>query len=173
MDSSSQAVILFKLACILCTYSILMVKVVLPVDPTVVKNHASSTAPVDRTVVDGKPVSGRVWKKKQVRVSNRKSASSRKSLWEQKVLAKEKFKQMKEFEKEVIGRQQGIIQARAEKTKEKRKRRAEAELVNSRYQILTNDRKIKNMSKKQLRQVKRMRMNAHLGVVEFVGAYSK
>ena len=80
---------------------------------------------------------------------------------------------MKEFEKEVIGRQQGIIQARAEKTKEKRKRRAEAELVNSRYQILTNDRKIKNMSKKQLRQVKRMRMNAHLGVVEFVGAYSK
>ena len=60
MDSSSQAVILFKLACILCTYSILMVKVVLPVDPTVIKNHASSTATVDRTVVDGKPVSGRV-----------------------------------------------------------------------------------------------------------------
>ena len=143
------------------------------VDPTNVKNQASRTATVDRSVTEGKPVSGRVWKKKQVRVSNRKTAASRKSLWEQKRIAKEKFKQMKEFEKEVIERQQNIIRTRAEKTKEKRKRKAEAELVNSKYQILTNDRKIKKMSKKQLRQVKRMRMNPHLGVVEFVGAYSK
>jgi hypothetical protein len=36
---------------------------------------------------------------------------------------------------------------------------------------INNTEKLKKMSKKQLRQVKRTRVNEH-GVVEFVGAYS-
>ena len=55
----------------------------------------------------------------------------------------------------------------------KKKRKAEAELENSRYQFITNDKKIKKMSKKQLRLVKKLRMNPKLGVVEIVGAYDK
>ena len=52
---------------------------------------------VKRVITDDKPISGRFWKSKQKRTSNRKSAKDRKSLWEQKVEAKKRFKQMKEL----------------------------------------------------------------------------
>ena len=128
---------------------------------------------VKRVITDGKPISGRFWKSKQKRTSNRKSAKDRKSLWEQKVEAKKRFKQMKELEKQVINNRNEMLTKRKEKTLAKKKRKAEAELENSRYQFITNDKKIKKMSKKQLRLVKKLRMNPKRGVVEIVGAYDK
>eukprot|EP00945_MAST-04E_sp_MAST-4E-sp1_P000081 g81.t1 len=89
------------------------------------------------------------------------------------MLAKAKYKQMKEYEREVIERRKELIQSRNEKALAKRKRKAEAELKNSKWQVVTNDKKIKKMSKKQLRLVKRMRMNPQLGVPEFVNAYQR
>ena len=133
----------------------------------------NATASEERVVTDGRPISGRVWKKKQKRTSKRKDDNSRKSLWEQKMLAKAKYKQMKEYEREVIERRKELIQSRNEKALAKRKRKAEAELKNSKWQVVTNDKKIKKMSKKQLRLVKRMRMNPQLGVPEFVNAYQR
>ena len=56
------------------------------------------------------------------------------------------------------------------KREEKRKRRAENELKSASVQAL-DPRRLKTMSKKQLRSVKRTRLNAD-GVVEYAPAYS-
>ena len=62
-----------------------------------------------------------------------------------------------------------LTQAR-EKREEKRKRRAENELKASQVQVIDGQR-MKKMSKKQLRSIKRTRLNKD-GVVEYVPAYS-
>ena len=140
---------------------------------TIPTDKTTGRESINRVVTDGKPASGRFWKSKQRRTSNRKSDKDRKSLWRQKVEAKKKFKQMKELEKRVISNRNEMLTKRKEKTLAKKKRKAEAELENSRYQFITNDKKIKKMSRKQLRLVKKLRMNPKLGVVEIVGAYDK
>jgi hypothetical protein len=56
------------------------------------------------------------------------------------------------------------------KREEKRKRRAENALKSAQYQVL-DPATLKRMSKKQLRHVRRTRVNAD-GVVELVGAYT-
>ncbi len=58
------------------------------------------------------------------------------------------------------------------KREEKKKRRAENLLKSTTYQVISDPNKLKRMSKKQLRMVKKTRVNAQ-GVVEFVGAYEK
>jgi len=68
----------------------------------------------------------------------------------------------------------GIAAKKAElkaKREDKKKRKAENELKSASYQVINNPEKLKKMNKKQLRHVKRTRVNEH-GVVEFVGAYS-
>lgn len=64
------------------------------------------------------------------------------------------------------------FQAIKTKREEKAKRKAENELKSASYQVLANPEKLKQMSKKQLRQIKRTRVNKD-GVVELVGAYEK
>jgi len=55
--------------------------------------------------------------------------------------------------------------------REKRKLKAENEFRSASFQTLTDGAKLKKMNKKQLRQVKRVRVNEH-GVPEFVPMYS-
>ena len=83
---------------------------------------------VKRVITDGKPISGRFWKSKQKRTSNRKSAKDRKSLWEQKVEAKKRFKQMKELEKQVINNRNEMLTKRKEKTLAKKRKNYKLEV---------------------------------------------
>lgn len=53
-----------------------------------------------------------------------------------------------------------------------RKRKAENELKSSTYQIVTDSKTIKKMNKKQLRSLKRMRVNSD-GVAELADPYAK
>jgi len=77
------------------------------------------------------------------------------------------------------------MQARIEEKRQKRERRLENERrrmeneynhAKSGMQTLNVKRlgnTMKSMNKKQLRQIKKSRMNTKTGVVEFVGAYAK
>ena len=91
------------------------------------------------------------------------------------------------------------VQAEQEKRTDKKRRRAENELRSASYQVvrdnsqkgcvltgietpgtclplpfqISDPTKLKKMSKKQLRSIKRTRLNPETGVVEFVGAYSR
>jgi rRNA-processing protein CGR1 len=58
-----------------------------------------------------------------------------------------------------------------EKREEKQRRRAENELRTAQYQVISDPAKLKKMSKRQLRQVKRTTVNAK-GQMELVPAYS-
>jgi hypothetical protein len=64
-----------------------------------------------------------------------------------------------------------VLQATREKREAKKRRRAENEAKASTYQVISDPKKLKSMSKKQLRSVKRTRLNED-GVQELVPAYS-
>ena len=57
------------------------------------------------------------------------------------------------------------------KTEEKRSRKRRNEFKNAQYQVITNDKTVKSLSKKKLRQIKRTRVAAD-GEVELVDAYA-
>lgn len=67
---------------------------------------------------------------------------------------------------------QAEIAERRERQLEKQRRRAENELKGASYQVISDPTKLKKMSKKQLRQVKKTRVNKD-GVTELVPAYAK
>ena len=64
------------------------------------------------------------------------------------------------------------LKAKRERAVEKQRRRAENELKGASYQVISNPEKLKRMTKKQLRQVKKTRVNKD-GVTELVPAYAR
>lgn len=116
--------------------------------------------------------SGKWWKQPQKRSSNRTNKKDRKRLWDQKMKGKAAYKQMKELESEFLARRAEEKQARIEKLIAKRKRKQENELKNAKFQTISNDSKIKRMSKKQLRLVKRMQVNTQTGVAQLVSPWA-
>ena len=130
----------------------------------------------------GRNASGRNWKNQSnSRSSTRASRTmisnnnNSKRTWEEKAAEQQRKKEIKERENEM---RQAKIDAKKEKRRlreEQEKRRAENELKNMKVQTLTKnvDGKLKAMSKKQLRQIKKSRMNTKTGVIEYVDAYAK
>lgn len=145
----------------------------------------NSTSTLSNHATKGRSVSGRSsWKlRPQKRASSlitQNRANARSSSWTTKAAAKS-------LHTEIQTIQQDMIQARIEAKRLKHqnrldneKRRMENEykqaMQNGKLQVL-NVKKLgttmKNMNKKQLRQIKKSRMNSKTGVVEFVGAYEK
>jgi len=64
------------------------------------------------------------------------------------------------------------LKAKRERAVDKARRRAENELKGASYQVISNPDKLKRMTKKQLRQVKKTRVNKD-GVTELVPAYAR
>jgi rRNA-processing protein CGR1 len=120
----------------------------------------------------GLNVSGKWWKHPQKRSSNRTNKKDQKRLWDKKMKGKQAYKQMKEIEGDFLARRQEEKQARIDKMIAKRKRKQENELKTSQYQTISNDSKIKRMSKKQLRLVKRMQVNTQTGVAQLVSPWA-
>ena len=133
----------------------------------------NTTDSVRRGHTQGKTASGRFWKNVQTRKKDKRSDSERQRLWRDRMEAKKRFKAMKELEQEIKDRRQEEIQTRRQKMLDKKKRKAEGALRNSRFQMIKGGDKLKKMSKKQLRQVKQMRMNPYLGVVEYVSPWGR
>ncbi|CAK4080426.1 unnamed protein product [Aphanomyces euteiches] len=123
----------------------------------------------------GKPVSGRFWKKPQKAKNSMMTFKATKTLsttWEEKMAAKAKKKEMKELEQEIANRKkQEKIDKRLAR-EEKEKRRMANELKSASVQVIRKTGKLKTMSKKQLRNIKKTRMNKN-GQVELVPVYTK
>ena len=130
----------------------------------------------------GRNVSGRAWKlRPQKRASSlitKNKANAKSKSWSKK-------QQERTLNAEIKSAQSTLIQERIEEKRLKRERRLENERrrLENEYnnakksmQHLNTKRlgnTMRSMNKKQLRQIKKTRMNSKLGVVEFVGAYEK
>ena len=136
---------------------------------------------VDREMTKGRNVSGRVWKvRPQKRASTliKTTTNNLVKTWETRQLEKALKHESKELQTELReGRRLGKI-AKRERRLENEKRRAENEYKSAQKSAQTlNYNKVgttmKTMSKKQLRQIKKTRMNTKTGVIEYVPAYAK
>lgn len=161
---------------------------------------AVATAPKD--IPRGRPVSGRPWKTVQkTRFSGAKYTGTAKlsTTWEQKLVKKAHAKELKALQDEIKARRQGERDAKRQAREDKEKRRKENELKSAAVQVvrcccfamvlvwkavgliaargvrlvqISRTHRIKGMSKKQLRNIKKTIVNKH-GVVEYVPIYSK
>mmetsp|Transcript_24844 Transcript_24844/g.44975 ORF Transcript_24844/g.44975 Transcript_24844/m.44975 type:complete len:154 (-) Transcript_24844:130-591(-) len=146
--------------------------------------------PVDVTkdilIVDGAPKgrnqSGRSWKTRpQKRASSLVTKVKLNNLsrtWDEKQDAKRVRKMAKDKELELREEKRQAAILKKERRLENEKRRAENEFRSASRSAQTlnyNDAgvKLKAMNKKQLRQIKKTRMNTKTGVVEYVPAYAK
>lgn len=123
----------------------------------------------------GRPVSGRVWKKVQKTRFSAQGFKGTKVLsttWEEKMLKRAKLKELKDLQAEIKSRRQAEKDAKRQAREEKEKRRKENELKSAAVQVISRTHRIKTMSKKQLRNVKKTIVNKQ-GVVEYVPVYSK
>jgi len=139
-----------------------------------------------KPLVDNKPkgrnVSGRTWKvRAQPRASSLVTSISLNRVskgWEKKQAEKAQLKAVQELEKELKDATKKAIIEKKERRLEQEKRRAENEFKNAQNLAQTLNHKnmhlkLKAMNKKQLRQIKKTRMNVKTGAVEFVPAYAK
>ena len=152
-------------------------------------NAASASSSTEATIAShqqappGRNVSGRSWKHLQ---SQPKRASSlrktkfnnQKKTWDQLQAAKRARKEALELQNELKEQKKQEALAKKERRLENEKRRAENEYKNMQQSVQTlNPNKLgttlKALSKKQLRQVKKTRLNTKTGVVEYVPAYAK
>lgn len=135
--------------------------------------------------VDGKPkgrnVSGRNWKlrpqKRASSIVTKVSTNNRSKSWEKRKAERDARKAAKERENELREEMRQAAIAKKERRLENERRRAENEFKNAQKYAQNlgrnADTKMKAMSKKQLRQIKKTRMNSKTGVVEYVSAYAK
>ena len=132
-------------------------------------------------VTRGANVSGRNWKK----VATKRTSSLRKTAvnnqtksWEERRAEKLKRKEILELQKQLQEERVQKLRDKKERRLENEKRRAENEYENAKKSAQSlNSSKLKStlkaMSKRQLRQIKKTRVNSKTGAVEFVPAYSK
>lgn len=126
-------------------------------------------------IPEGLNKSGRIWKIKQ---TARSSTQSRQGVlghlaktFEEKQLIRKRKQEVKQLEDEIINRKKQKIADEKEKALERKKRRAENEQKTVTYQTLRPE-KIKGMSKKQLRSVRKTSMNQETGKVELVSPWA-
>ena len=129
----------------------------------------------------GRSVSGRNWKlRPQARASSlltKTSQNAKSTTWEKKMKEKEHRRAVLQKEKELKEDKKQAIIEKKERRLENEKRRMENEfkVASKSAQRLgkNSDFKLKAMNKKQLRQIKKTRMNTKTGTIEYVSAYAK
>ena len=130
----------------------------------------------------GKNASGRSWKfRPQKRASSlitKNRANNRSKSWNKKQQERMLTKEIKSAQSDLIQERIAEKRSKRERRLENEKRRMENEYDNAKksMQKLNVNRlgtTMRAMNKKQLRQIKKSRMNSKTGVVEFVGAYEK
>ncbi|KAL3921377.1 MAG: hypothetical protein SGILL_002779, partial [Bacillariaceae sp.] len=129
----------------------------------------------------GRNVSGRSWKvrpQKRASTLTKTKVNNRTKTWEERRQEKLARQEALELQSELREERRQAKILKKERRLENEKRRAENEFKNSQRsaQELNAGRlksTLKAMSKKQLRQIKKTRMNSKTGTLEFVPAYSK
>mmetsp|Transcript_8914 Transcript_8914/g.11815 ORF Transcript_8914/g.11815 Transcript_8914/m.11815 type:complete len:136 (-) Transcript_8914:360-767(-) len=125
--------------------------------------------------IQGRPVSGRVWKKPQKRASFKITNSNKQlsSSWEKKMEERKKKELYKQRIAEMKEQKRAEIEAKKKEKEEREARRQRNELKGTQYQLIHKTGKLKGMSKKQLRQIKKTQINRKTGELELVDAFSK
>jgi len=126
-------------------------------------------------------VSGRTWKlRPQKRASNlitKTSENNRSKSWELKNAERLARRALLDREREMKEERRQVAIVKKERRLENESRRMENEFRAASRSAQTlgknADVKLKSMNKKQLRMIKKTRMNTKTGAVEFVGAYAK
>eukprot|EP00531_Pseudo-nitzschia_arenysensis_P016188 CAMPEP_0116145204 /NCGR_PEP_ID=MMETSP0329-20121206/16453_1 /TAXON_ID=697910 /ORGANISM="Pseudo-nitzschia arenysensis, Strain B593" /LENGTH=176 /DNA_ID=CAMNT_0003640763 /DNA_START=43 /DNA_END=573 /DNA_ORIENTATION=- len=129
----------------------------------------------------GRNVSGRSWKvRPQKRASTlvKTKVNNQIKTWEQRQQEKLARKEALELQAELREERRLSKVQKKERRLENERRRAENEFNNAQKSAkVLNTGKLKStlkaMSKKQLRQIKKTRMNSKTGVLEYVSAYAK
>jgi|UniRef100_A0A8J9S4F3 hypothetical protein len=142
---------------------------------------SAETSETNGNTIKGRNVSGRVWKvRPQKRASTlvKTKTNNLVKSWESRQTEKLARKEALELQKHLQDERRDAAVAKKERRLENEKRRAENEYRNMQKSLQTlNHAKLgstlKAMSKKQLRQVKKTRLNTKTGVVELVPAYAK
>lgn len=138
-----------------------------------IKNGAIDTKAAIH-IPEGRPKSGRIWKLKQ---TTRFSFQQRQGVvshlnksFEEKELAREKKDRMLSLEREMREDNKRKAIEEKQRREDQQKRRMENEYKNSVYQTLRPE-KLKGMSKKQLRMVRKTAMNKN-GQLELVNPWN-
>jgi hypothetical protein len=129
----------------------------------------------------GRNASGRTWKvRPQKRASSliKTTTNNLRKTWAERQAEKRQRVEALELQKELIDAKKTAIAEKKERKLEQEKRRAENEFQQQQRSAQTLNLKrvgttLKALSKKQLRQIKKTRMNTKTGVVEYVPAYAK
>lgn len=163
-------------------------KVSIPAIPIEPKKNLLDGNIVDHTrppsadsIPRGRNVSGRSWKlRPQKRASSliKTSVNNQSKTWETRQVERRMRQEANELQQQIQGETKQKRLLKKERRLENEKRKAENELKNmERFTQKLNlekvDRTLKAMSKKQLRQIKKTRLNPKTGVVEYVSAYAK
>lgn len=129
----------------------------------------------------GRNVSGRSWKirpRKRASCLVKTSVNNQTKEWAERQKERLARKEAKELQETLKEETKERVLAKKERRLENERRRAENQLKQMEQSVQTLNMKkvgitLKAMSKKQLRQVKKTRMNTKTGVVEYVPAYAK
>ena len=129
----------------------------------------------------GRNKSGRSWKvRPQKRASSliKTKANNQTKTWERRQQEKQARKEALELQAELREERRQAKVQKKERQLENERRRAENEFKNAQkfakeLNVGRLSHTLKAMSKKQLRQIKKTRLNTKTGVVEYVPAYSK
>lgn len=144
--------------------------------------NPTSAPSIKAHATKGRNTSGRAWKlRPQKRASSlitKNRANARSKSWDAR-------QQERALKAEIKSAQQQMMEERIQAKRDKRerrleneRRRMENEYNNAKRSMQTLNHKklgttMRAMNKKQLRQIKKTRMNTKTGAIEFVGAYEK
>jgi len=154
-----------------------VVKLTLPIGHPDRPDPSSSAAGEPK----GRNQSGRSWKvRSQKRASSlvKTRVNNQSKTWDARRAEKLARKEALELQTEMREEKRQSVLARRERRLENEKRRAENELRAMERSVQTLNvgrvgQTLKSLSKKQLRQIKKTRVNTKTGVVEYVPAYAK
>ncbi|CAN0472588.1 unnamed protein product [Ectocarpus sp. 12 AP-2014] len=139
--------------------------------------HGGPITAADRMGVapKGRCVSGRDWKARNQsqRASMQRTTATEtlSSSWAKKLEIKAKRQAIMAMEKEMRDAKLQEIEDKKQEKLEREKRRQQNEMKNTTYQTISKTHKMKTMSKKQLRQIKKRQINSRTGEVEFVSPW--
>lgn len=152
-----------------------------PAEPAASEGNPKPQTQSLNNPLKGRNISGRSWKvhpQKRASSLTKTKFNNRSKSWEKRQAEKLARQEMLELQKQMKEETRQSAIQKKERRLENEKRRAENEFRNIQQSIQTlNTNKVgytlKAMSKKQLRQIKKTRMNTKTGVVEYVPAYAK
>ena len=152
-----------------------------PAEPAASEGNPKPLTQSLNNPMKGKNISGRSWKvhpQKRASSLTKTKFNNQSKSWEKRQAEKLARQEMLELQKQMKEETRQSAIQKKERRLENEKRRAENEFKNIQQSIQTlNANKVgytlKAMSKKQLRQIKKSRMNTKTGVVEYVPAYAK